>query len=225
MANNEILPIVIFSLFFGVAMASIGDKAEPVAKWVDALVAIMLKVTDYVMRTAPIAVFAAMASVITTSGLEVLLTFGWFIGSFYFGLAVLWCCFVRRRIPGPWSSSRSTLPTDSRTDTPRLLDASSESAYPRTLESLDRFGVPSRISSFVLPLGYSFNLDGSMMYMTFAALFIAQLYGIEVSWSNQITMLLILMITSKGMAGVPRASLVVISAVMDSLAFRKPAWC
>lgn len=214
MANNEILPIVIFSLFFGVALASVGKQGETLAQWVDGLVAVMLKVTDYVMRVAPIAVFAAMASAITTSGLQVLSTFAVFILSFYAALLILWTClFVAAfLLLGQRAFRLFALIRD-----PILVafsTASSEAAYPRTLESLEKFGVPSRIASFVLPLGYSFNLDGSMMYMTFASLFIAQLYGIEVSWGDQITMLLILMITSKGMAGVPRASLVVISAVM-----------
>ncbi len=214
MANNTILQIVIFSLFFGVAMTAIGEKADPITKGIDALVHIMLQVTDYVMRMSPFAVFAAMAKVIAINGLGILSTFIWFIGSFYFGLLVLWLVLglaaflvigkragtLIRYIREPILLAFST--------------ASSEAAYPRTLEALDRFGVPPKIASFVLPLGYSFNLDGSMMYMTFATLFIAQVYGIELSWGQQIAMLLTLMITSKGMAAVPRASLVVISAVM-----------
>jgi Na+/H+-dicarboxylate symporter len=214
MANNTILQIVIFSLFFGVAMTAVGEKAAPIAKGVDALVHVMLQVTDYVMRVSPLAVFAAMAKVIAINGLGILATFAWFIGTFYFGLLVLWillglAAFV---VVGPraWTLIRYIRE-------PILLafsTASSEAAYPRTLEALDRFGVPNKISSFVLPLGYSFNLDGSMMYMTFATLFLAQLYGIDLSFGQQIAMLLTLMITSKGMAAVPRASLVVISAVM-----------
>jgi len=214
MANNTILQIVIFSLFFGVAMTAIGEKADPITKGVDALVHVMLQVTDYVMRVSPFAVFAAMTKVVTINGLGVLLTFAKFIGSFYLGLAVLWLVLglaafvvIGRRAGTLIRYIRE----------PILLafsTASSEAAYPRTLEALDRFGVPPKIASFVLPLGYSFNLDGSMMYMTFATLFIAQIYHIDLSWGAQITMLLTLMITSKGMAAVPRASLVVISAVM-----------
>jgi Na+/H+-dicarboxylate symporter len=214
MANNTILQIVIFSLFFGVAMTAIGEKADPITKGIDALVHIMLQVTDYVMRISPFAVFAAMAKVIAINGLGILGTFIWFIGSFYFGLLLLWLVLglaaflvIGRRAGTLIRYIRE----------PILLafsTASSEAAYPRTLEALDRFGVPPKIASFVLPLGYSFNLDGSMMYMTFATLFIAQVYGIELSWGQQIAMLLTLMVTSKGMAAVPRASLVVISAVM-----------
>ncbi len=214
MANNTILQIVIFSLFFGVAMTAIGEKAAPIARGVDALVDVMLQVTDYVMRFSPFAVFAAMAKVIAIQGIGVIGTFLTFIASFYFGLLVLWLILglaafllVGRRAGTLIRYIRE----------PILLafsTASSEAAYPRTLEALDRFGVPPKIASFVLPLGYSFNLDGSMMYMTFATLFIAQLYGIELSTGQQIIMLLTLMVTSKGMAAVPRASLVVISGTM-----------
>jgi Na+/H+-dicarboxylate symporter len=162
----------------------------------------------------PVAVFAAMTKAIATNGLGVLLTFGKFIGSFYLGLAILWvvllfACFV---VVGGRAGSLIKYIRD-----PILLafsTASSEAAYPRTLEALDKFGVPNRISSFVLPLGYSFNLDGSMMYMTFASVFIAQLAGINLSLEQEITMLLTLMLTSKGMAAVPRASLVVIAGTM-----------
>jgi Na+/H+-dicarboxylate symporter len=214
MANNEILPIVVFSVFFGVAMTTAGEKAAPLTKGIDALVEVMLNVTNFVMRAAPIAVFAAMASAVTAKGLGILLTFGKFIGSFYLGLAVLWLVLL---LAGALVLGGRIKDLIKAIREPILLafsTASSEAAYPRTLEALEEFGVPPRIASFVLPLGYSFNLDGSMMYMTFATLFIAQLYGIDLSAGQQITMVLILMITSKGMAGVPRASLVVISAVM-----------
>jgi Na+/H+-dicarboxylate symporter len=214
MATNDILPIVVFSLFFGIAMTAIGEKADPITRGIDALVAVMLKITDYVMRFAPVAVFAAMASAVAVNGLGIIVTFGKFVGSFYLGLAILWGILATAgflvlggRIKGLVRAIRE----------PILLafsTASSEAAYPRTLEALEEFGIPPKIASFVLPLGYSFNLDGSMMYMTFATMFIAQLYHITLPLADQITMVLILMITSKGMAGVPRASLIVISAVM-----------
>ena len=214
MANNTLLQIVIFSLFFGVAMTAVGEKAAPIVKGVDALVDVMLQVTNYVMRMSPLAVFAAMAKVIAVNGLGILGTFAWFIGTFYFGLAVLWLTLFLAAflVIGPRAGTLIRYIRE-----PVLLafsTASSEAAYPRTLEALDRFGVPPKIGSFVLPLGYSFNLDGSMMYMTFATLFIAQLYGIELSFSQQVAMFLTLMLTSKGMAAVPRASLVVISGTM-----------
>ena len=214
MANTTMLQIVIFSVFFGVAMTAVGAKAAPIVKGVDALVEVMLTVTNYVMRVSPLAVFAAMAKAISVNGLEILLTFGKFIGSFYLGLGVLWIIliFAGFLVIGPRIGMLIRYIRD-----PILLafsTASSEAAYPRTLEALDKFGVPNRISSFVLPLGYSFNLDGSMMYMTFASIFIAQLYGIDLTIGQEITMLLTLMLTSKGMAAVPRASLVVIAGTM-----------
>jgi Na+/H+-dicarboxylate symporter len=214
MANNTILQIVIFSLFFGVAMTAVGEKAAPITKGIDALVDVMLQVTDYVMRFSPFAVFAAMAKVVAVNGLGVIGTFITFIGSFYLGLAILWLVLFLAAflVIGPRAVTLIRYIRE-----PILLafsTSSSEAAYPRTLEALDRFGVPPKIASFVLPLGYSFNLDGSMMYMTFATLFIAQLYGMDIPIAAQITMLLTLMLTSKGMAAVPRASLVVISATM-----------
>ena len=216
MAGNEILQIVVFSLFFGVATAAIGEKGNPIIKALDSVGHVMLKITGYVMNFAPFAVFAAMSAVVAKKGLGVLATYGIFIGEFYFGLMLLWLILlfvafllVKKRV---WSLI-------TRIKEPLLLafsTASSESAFPKTLEELERFGCKNRIVSFVLPLGYSFNLDGSMMYMTFASLFIAQSYGINMSFDQQMTMLLVLMITSKGIAGVPRASLVVIAGTLSS---------
>jgi Na+/H+-dicarboxylate symporter len=174
----------------------------------------MLKVTGMVMNVAPLAVFAAMASVISQKGLGILVTYGKFIGQFYLGLVLLWLLLLGICWLIIGARTRTLV---GRIKDPLLLafsTASSEAAYPRTLEQLERFGCPNRIVSFILPLGYSFNLDGSMMYMTFASLFIAQAYGIELSTSQQLTMLLVLMVTSKGIAGVPRASLVVIAGTL-----------
>jgi Na+/H+-dicarboxylate symporter len=220
MSTNEILPIVIFSLFFGVALTAVGERGKPIVRGVESLVRVMLQVTDYVMRFAPLAVFTAVTSAIAERGPSIIATFGRFVGSFYLGLIILWAALIGAAfvIVGPRTRHLVRYIRD-----PVVLafsTASSEAAYPRTLEALDRFGVPPRIASFVLPLGYSFNLDGSMMYMTFATIFIAQAYGIHLSLGQEITMLLVLMITSKGMAGVPRASLVVIAATMSM--FRIP---
>lgn len=214
MANNEILPIVIFSLFFGIALTAIGERGKPIVHGVEALVRVMLQVTNYVMRFAPFAVFTAVTSALAEKGPQIIATLGLFVGSFYLGLLILWLLLIGAAflIVGPRTRHLVRYIRD-----PVVLafsTASSEAAYPRTLEALERFGVPPRIASFVLPLGYSFNLDGSMMYMTFATIFIAQAYGINLSLGQEITMLLVLMITSKGMAGVPRASLVVIAATM-----------
>jgi Na+/H+-dicarboxylate symporter len=215
MANNEILQIVVFSMFFGVALASLGDKAKTLVAAIDELSHAMLKITGYVMKLAPLAVLAAMAATVATNGLEILLKFAVFMGDFYIGLFILWAVLIGAGFLflGPRVFKLMVLIKEA-----FLLSfatASSEAAYPKILEALDRFGVNRKISSFVMPMGYSFNLDGSMMYCTFAVLFIAQAYGIVLPLGTQITMLLILMMTSKGMAGVPRASLVVIAATLN----------
>jgi Na+/H+-dicarboxylate symporter len=215
MAKNEILPIVIFSIFFGVAITAVGERARPLVRGIEALVQVMLQVTDYVMRAAPFAVFAAVASAIIENGPSVLSSLGRFVGSFYFGLALLWAILIGIAFLAQDRRARDLIRYIRDPIVLAFSTASSEAAYPRTLEALERFGIPPRIASFVLPLGYSFNLDGSMMYMTFASIFIAQAYGIDLSIGQEITMLLVLMITSKGMAGVPRASLVVIAATLS----------
>ncbi|WP_174873654.1 dicarboxylate/amino acid:cation symporter [Vogesella oryzae] len=214
LAKNEILSIVVFSVFFGTAAAAVGDKAKGLIDAIDAVAHIMLKVTGYVMNFAPFAVFAAIASMVAKEGLGILSTYGSFMAQFYLTLGMLWLClllmgsvFLKRRVFELLVAVRE----------PALLafsTASSEAAYPKTLDRLKRFGCSDRIASFVLPMGYSFNLDGSMIYCTFASIFIAQAYGINLSLSQEITMMLILMVTSKGMAGVPRASLVVIAATL-----------
>ena len=214
MANNEILQIVVFSVFVGTAVAAIDDKAPAVLALVEQVAQIMLKVTGYVMTTAPLAIFAALAATISTQGIEVLWTYVKFIGGFYLSLGILWALLIGAAVVviGP-----RALKLIAAVRQPTLLafsTASSEAAYPRTLDALQQWGVSRKVASFVLPLGYSFNLDGSMMYCTFATLFIAQVYGIEMSIAQQVTMLGLLMVTSKGMAGVPRASLVVIAATL-----------
>jgi Na+/H+-dicarboxylate symporter len=216
MAANEILQIVVFAIFAGVAISSLGDRAKQLTEVIEQVAHMMLEITGYVMKAAPFAVFAAIAATVTTNGLGILVTFGKFMGGFYLSLAVLWAVIFGAGflVVGPRAIRLAHLVRE-----PILLafsTASSEAAYPKTLERLEQFGVPNRIASFVLPLGYSFNLDGSMMYCTFATLFIAQAYGISLSWGEQIAMLLLLMVTSKGMAGVPRASLVVIAATLST---------
>ncbi len=214
MATNEILQLVIFSLFFGVAASGMGEKAKPVVNVMESIANIMLKVTGYVMNFAPFAVFGAITALIAKQGLGILLTYGTFVGEVYGSILVLWCLLL---LMGSLFLGRRVLALPKFIREPILLafsTASSEAAYPKTLQGLKRFGCSEKISSFVLPVGYSFNLDGSMMYCTFATMFIAQAYGMEISIAQQITMLLLLMVTSKGMAGVPRASLVVIAAAM-----------
>jgi len=214
MATNEVLQIVVFSLFFGVACASIGDYAKPVVKLLESVSHVILKMVGYVMNFAPLGVFGAITAVIAIHGLGVLSTYAVYIGQFYLGLLILWIILLgvgflflglrmkelMRRIIQPVTIAFST--------------TSSEAVMPKLMEELERFGCKDKVVSFVLPLGYSFNLDGSMMYMTFASLFIAQVYGITLDLGTQITMLLTLMLTSKGIAGVPRASLVVVAATL-----------
>jgi Na+/H+-dicarboxylate symporter len=216
MANNEILQIVVFSIFAGVAVTALGERGKELVVVADQIAHVMLKITGYVMLTAPFAVFAAIASTVTTQGLGIFITYGVFIGEFYFCLALLWGLLV---VAGFLFIGPRVIALVRYIREPFLLafsTASSEAAYPKTVEQLERFGISNRIVSFVLPLGYSFNLDGTMMYCTFATIFIAQAYGIELSLGTQIAMLLLLMLTSKGMAGVPRASLVVIAATLST---------
>ncbi|WP_338576363.1 dicarboxylate/amino acid:cation symporter [Pseudomonas canadensis] len=215
MANNEILQIVVFSLFFGFALAGVKRAGYTrITDTVDELAKVMFKITDYVMAFAPIGVFAAIASAITTNGLGLLADYAKLIAEFYVGIALLW---VLLFAAGYLFLGRSVFTLGKLIREPILLafsTASSESAYPKTMEALEKFGAPKRVSSFVLPLGYSFNLDGSMMYQAFAIMFIAQAYNIDLSFTQQLLILLTLMITSKGMAGVARASVVVVAATL-----------
>jgi len=194
--------------------AAVGEVARPLVRALEALVKVMLQVTDYVMRFAPVAVFAAVTASIAERGPSMLKTYGFFMGSFYVGLVILWALLIGICFLVVGSRTRLLVRYIRDPIVLAFSTASSEAAFPRTLEALDRFGVPPRIASFVLPLGYSFNLDGSMMYMTFASIFIAQAYGIHLDLGTQIAMLLYLMVSSKGVAGVPRASLVVITATL-----------
>jgi len=214
MARNEILQIVVFSVFVGTAVAALDDKAPAVLHLVEQAASIMLKVTEFVMKLAPFAIFAALASTIATQGLEMLGTYAKFVLGFYGSMGVLWILLF---LAGAVVLGKRVIPLFQTIRTPTLLafsTASSEAAYPRILEALPKVGVRRRIVSFVLPLGYSFNLDGSMLYCTFGTMFIMQAHGVHLSVSQQIFMLLLLMVTSKGIAGIPRASLVVIMATL-----------
>ena len=216
MAHNEILPIVIFSLFFGIAAAALGEKSKGLIHAFDSLSHVMFKVTNYVMLFAPFGVFGAIAAVVAKQGIGIISGYIYLIACFYFGLLFFAfvilgsICFVLKI---PFFRLLGLIKE------PILLafsTASSEAAFPKTVEALEKYGCSSRIVSFVLPLGYSFNLDGSIMYMTFATVFIAQAYGIDMTLQQEITMMLMLLVTSKGMAGVPRASLVVIAGMLSA---------
>ena len=215
MAKNEILQIVVFAVFFGVGAAGMGTRADEFIRNLDMLSHIMLRITTAVMKLAPVAVFSAVSAVIAENGVSILATYGKFMLSFYASIFVLWIVII---LISSLVLKKRTWSLVKMLREPALLaftTASSEAAYPMTLERVERFGCKNKIASFVLPVGYSFNLDGSMMYCTFAAVFIAQVYGIEMELSQQLLMLLVLMITSKGIAGVPRASLVVIAATLS----------
>lgn len=221
MAGNEILQLVVFSIFFGIATAAIGDYGKIVIKALDAVAHIILKMVTYVMNFAPLGVFGAISAVIATNGLEIFKFYGLYFSEFILGIALLWVLLLTigfivlgKRLPVLLK----------RISTPLLIafsTTSSEAVFPKLTEELERFGCKDKIVAFVLPLGYSFNLDGSMMYMTFASVAIAQAYGVHLDLGTQITMLLVLMLTSKGIAGVPRASLVVVTATLAM--FKIPA--
>jgi Na+/H+-dicarboxylate symporter len=221
MSKNDILPIIVFTLFFAAGAAAIGEKGKIVIDFFDAVAHIMLKVTGYVMYFAPLAVFGAVASVIAVHGVGVLLGYVKLILCFFGGLAAF--LFVVLPLIGMFARIEYWKLLKYIRE-PMLLafgTSSSEAAMPKTINALERFGCPDRIIGFVLPLGYSFNLDGSIMYMTFATVSIAQAYGLDLTLGQQLTMMLMLLVTSKGMAGVPRASLVVIAGMLD--AFHIPA--
>lgn len=214
MANNEVLQIVVFSLFFGVATAAVGEKGDIIVKFMDAVAHIIIKITGYVMNLAPLAVFGAITIVVAKEGVGIISTYATFIGEFYLALALLWAMII---FGGAIVLKKLSFKLVNDTKDAMLVafsTSTSEAAYPRALEELENFGCSNKIVSFVLPLGYSFNLVGSMMYLTFALLFLAQAYGIHLSLGHQLTMLLILMLMSKGVAGVPRAALVVIAGVL-----------
>ncbi|MBP6378085.1 MAG: cation:dicarboxylase symporter family transporter [Kaistella sp.] len=212
-ATNEVLQIVVFSIMFGVALANMGEEyTKPIVRALDICAHAILKMVGYIMWFAPLGVLGAIAAVVATNGFEIFKVYAIYLRDFFFALAILWVVLL---IVGYLILGNRLFELLRRIKAPLLIafsTTSSEAVFPKLVEELERFGCNNRIVSFILPLGYSFNLDGSMMYMTFAAIFIAQIYGIDMSLGQQITMLLVLMLTSKGIAGVPRASLVIIVA-------------
>ena len=215
MATNQILQIVVFAVFFGIATASIGEQGKVVIKALDSVSLIILRMTGYVMYLAPVAALAAIASVVAVKGPELLYTYGKFILAFYLAILGLWLLllliasfFIGRRVIDLAFNIKDMILL-------AFSTASSEAAFPRLIVELENFGCPPKIVSFVLPLGYSFNLDGSMLYMSFASLFVAQAYGVQLTLGQEVSMLLVLMLTSKGIAGVPRAALVVVAGTLS----------
>ncbi|HEX4184061.1 MAG TPA: dicarboxylate/amino acid:cation symporter [Caulobacteraceae bacterium] len=223
MARNEILQIVIFAVFVGTAVAMLEDRAPQVMQLAEQAAAIMLKLTEIVMQFAPAAIFASLASTVAAQGLPILITYAKFVGGFYLSIGILWSLLFLAALA---IVGRMAIPLFGAVRDPVLIafsTASSEAAYPRLLAALPTVGAPRRIASFVLPLGYSFNLDGSMMYCTFATLFILQAHGVSLDLGRKIAMLFLLMVTSKGIAGVPRASLIIIMATLSFLGLPE-AW-
>ncbi len=214
MANNEILQIVVFSIFIGTAAAALKEKASKLVELVEQLAAIMFKVTDYVMKTAPLAIFAALASSICLHGIGIVGTYARFVAGFYLSLGILWALLIAALVVIVGPRGLRLISSIRHTVLLAFATSSSEAAYPRLLEQLVDFGIPRRIASFVLPLGYSFNLDGAMMYCTFAILFIAQAYGIELTLAQQVALFGLLIVTTKGVAGVPRAAIAVIAVTL-----------
>ena len=214
MAGNEILQIVVFSIFVGAAAAALKDKALQFVELVEQLAAVMFKVTDYVMKAAPLAIFAALASSICIHGIGIVGTYARFVAGFYLSLGILWGILVAALLLIAGSRGWRLLAGIRQPVLLAFATSSSEAAYPRLLEALVAFGIPRRIASFVLPLGYSFNLDGAMMYCTFAILFIAQAYGVELTITQQIALFGLLIVTTKGVAGVPRSAIAVIAVTL-----------
>ncbi len=212
MATNEILQIVVFAIMFGIALASLGRIGQPLIKSLDTVSHVILKMVGYIMWVAPIGVLGSVAAAVAINGFGIFSLYANYLLAFLIGIIILWIVLLsvgymilKNRL---WTLLR-------RIQSPLLIafsTTSSEAVFPKLTEELERFGCDSKIVSFTLPLGYSFNLDGSMMYMTFASIFIAQVYGIDMNITEQLTMLLVLMLTSKGVAGVPRASLIVVVA-------------
>lgn len=212
-ATNEVLQIVVFSVMFGIALANMGEAyTKPIVNGLNVIANAVLKMVGYIMWMAPLGVFGAIAAIVATKGFDIFTVYAVYLRDFFLALLVLWLvlCIVGYMILG-----NRLFELLRRIKEPLLIafsTTSSEAVFPKLVEELERFGCNNRIVSFTLPLGYSFNLDGSMMYMTFASIFIAQIYGIDMTLGEQIIMLLVLMLTSKGIAGVPRASLVIIVA-------------
>ena len=213
-SQNEVLQIVVFSIMFGLALSSFEENyAKPIIKALDIISHVILKMVGYIMWFAPIGVFGSIAAVVAVNGLEFFKVYAVFLMDFLIALAILWAALL---LVGYFILGKRLFELLRRIKEPLLIafsTTSSEAVFPKLVEELERFGCNNRIVSFILPLGYSFNLDGSMMYMTFASIFIAQIFNVPLTLGQEITMLLILMLTSKGIAGVPRASLVVIVAV------------
>jgi len=216
MAEGDVLQLVVFSIIFAISLGMIGEKGRPVIVWCEAIAETMFKFTNIVMHYAPIGVGAAIAYTVGHGGITVLYNLAWLVATLYIALAafilvVLLPIALLFQVP-----IRKFVMAVKEPAIIAFSTTSSEAALPRAMEVVERLGVPRRIVAFVLPLGYSFNLDGTTLYLSLAAIFVAQAAGVHLSIGQQITMLLTLMLTSKGVAGVPRASLVILAGTLAS---------
>lgn len=216
MARGDILQLVIFSLFFGMGLAALGEKGKPLVSVLNALAETMFKFTNLVMRFAPFGVLAAIAATIGSKGLGVLKGYASLVACFYgalvffvFGVLFLVCVIIRVPFLRLFKAIREPF-------TIAFTTASSEAALPTAMESMEQFGCPRDIVGFVLPTGYSFNLDGATLYLSLASIFVAQVFGVPLDIKTQLAMMLTLMLTSKGVAGVPRASLVILAGTVST---------
>ncbi len=217
MARGDILQVVVFSMFFGAALSALGQQGKPVVAVLDSLAQVMFRVTAYVMKLAPIGVFAAMAATVGGRGVGILISLGKLVALMYIGLSlfVLIVVFGVSKLIGV--SFLRFIRTIREPFLIAFTTASSEAALPKAMEVMERFGVPERIVAFVIPLGYSFNLDGATLYLSLTSVFVAQLAGVQMSLGQQVVMMLTLMLASKGVAGIPRGSLVVLAATLSQL--------
>ena len=222
MAENDVLQLVVFCMLFGMSCMAIGEKAKPVVEFCESLAQVMFKYTHYVMYMAPFGVGAAMAYTVGVNGVAVLWNLGQLVGTMFAALAffvivVLGAVLLLFRIPIPQFIAAAKDPYVLAFST-----ASSEAALPMALENMEKFGVPKHIVSFVMPMGYSLNLDGSTLYLAAASIFVAQAAGHPLAFGTQLAMMLTLMLTSKGVAAVPRASLVILMGTLTT--FDLPDW-
>ena len=216
MAEGDVLQIVVWSIIFAISLTMIGPKARPMVEFCESLAEAMFKFTHIVMKYAPIGVAAAMAYTVGKGGFGVLYNLAWLVGTLYIALAAFYLLVL---IPVMYLFKIPIRKFFKAVKEPAVIafsTTSSEAALPRAMEAMERLGVPRSVVSFVLPLGYSFNLDGSTLYLSLAAIFVAQAANVQLTVGQQVTMLLTLMLTSKGVAGVPRASLVILAATLAS---------
>ncbi len=216
MAQGNLLQIVVFSIFFALAIVAVGEKAKPVVDVLNSISKIMFKFTEYVMYFAPLGIFGAIAATVGANGLSVLKSYFKIIGSLYTALAVFVILVLVIACKLVKISFRSLVKALQEPAFLAFTTASSEAAFPKAMDIMERFGVPKNIVGFVMPTGYTFNLDGSTLYLAMAVLFSSQIVGINLDLNQQLIIMLTLMLTSKGIAGVPRVSLIVLAGTLAS---------